>query len=60
MTELKWEEAIVKVFEEEKKALHYTEIAELISERGYRRSLGATLVSFLFYFYLILFSPLLI
>jgi len=42
MAELKWKEAIVKVLEEEKKALHYTEIAELIAERGYRQSLGAT------------------
>ncbi len=42
MSELKWREAIVKVFEEEKKALHYTEIAELIAEKGYRKSLGAT------------------
>ncbi len=42
MTELKWKEAIIKVFEEEKKALHYTEIAKLIAERGYRKSLGAT------------------
>jgi hypothetical protein len=42
MTELKWKEAIAKVLEEEKKALHYTEIAELIAERGYRKSLGAT------------------
>lgn len=42
MTELKWKEAIVRVFEDEKKALHYTEIAELIAERGYRKSLGAT------------------
>lgn len=42
MTELKWKEAIVKVLEEEKKALHYTEIAELIAKRGYRKSLGAT------------------
>lgn len=42
MTDLKWKEAIVKVFEDEKKALHYTEIAELIAERGYRKSLGAT------------------
>ncbi len=42
MVELKWKEAIVKVFEDEKKALHYTEIAELIAEKGYRRSLGAT------------------
>lgn len=42
MAELKWKEAIVKVFEEEKKALHYKEIAELIAEKGYRKSLGAT------------------
>lgn len=42
MGDLKWKEAIVKVFEEEKKALHYTEIAELIAQKGYRKSLGAT------------------
>lgn len=42
MAELKWKEAIVKVFEDEKKALHYRDIAELIAERGYRKSLGAT------------------
>lgn len=42
MTELKWKEAIVKVFEDEKKALHYTDIAELIADKGYRKSLGAT------------------
>ncbi|MFZ4400675.1 MAG: HTH domain-containing protein [Bacteroidales bacterium] len=42
MAELKWKEAITKVLEEEKKALHYTEIAELIAERRYRTSLGAT------------------
>lgn len=42
MTDLKWKEAIEKVLDEEKKELHYTEIAELIAERGYRKSLGAT------------------
>jgi len=42
MTQLKWKDAIIKVFEDEKKALHYTDIAELIAERGYRKSLGAT------------------
>jgi hypothetical protein len=42
MAELKWKEAIIRVFEDEKKALHYTEIAELIAEKGYRTSLGAT------------------
>ena len=42
MAELKWKEAIEKVLNEEKKQLHYTEIAELIAKRGYRKSLGAT------------------
>ena len=42
MKELTWKEAIAKVLEEEKRALHYTEIAELISEREYRRNFGAT------------------
>lgn len=42
MADLKWKEAIEKVLTEEKKQLHYTEIAELIAERGYRKSLGAT------------------
>lgn len=42
MAELKWKDAIEKVLNEEKKQLHYTEIAELIAERGYRKSLGAT------------------
>lgn len=42
MAELKWKEAIVKVFEEEKKALHYTDIAKFIAERDHRKSLGAT------------------
>ena len=42
MAELRWKEAIIKVFEDEKKALHYTEVAEMIAERGYRKSLGAT------------------
>ena len=42
MVDLKWKDAIAKVFEEEKKALHYTVIAELIAQRGYRKSLGAT------------------
>jgi hypothetical protein len=42
MTELKWIEAIEIVLKEEKKELHYTEIAELIAKRGYRTSLGAT------------------
>jgi predicted GIY-YIG superfamily endonuclease len=42
MAELKWKEAVIRVLEEEKKALHYTIIAELIAEKGYRKSLGAT------------------
>lgn len=42
MPELKWKEAIIKVLEEERKALHYTTIAEIIAEKGYRTSLGAT------------------
>ena len=42
MADLKWKEAIEKVLNEEKKQLHYTEIAELIAQRGYRTSLGAT------------------
>ena len=36
MADLKWKEVIKKVLNEEKKQLHYTEIAELIAERGYR------------------------
>lgn len=42
MSELKWKEAIAKVLEEEKRALHYTDIAEIIAQKGYRKSLGAT------------------
>ena len=42
VTDLKWKDAIVKVLEEEKKALHYTEIAELIAAKGYKHTLGAT------------------
>lgn len=42
MSELKWKKAIERVLEEEKKALHYTDIAELIAKRGYRKSFGAT------------------
>lgn len=42
MSDLKWKDAIIKVLEEEKKALHYTSIAEIIAEKGYRTSLGVT------------------
>jgi len=41
-TDMKWMEAILQVFDDEKRPLHYTEIAELIAEKGYRKSLGAT------------------
>jgi len=40
--DLKWIEAIEKVLEEEKKPLHYTDIANLITEKGYREIPGAT------------------
>lgn len=42
MTDMQWKDAIEKVLQEEKKAMNYTEIAELIAERRYRTSLGAT------------------
>lgn len=42
MKELTWKEAIIKVLSEEQRAIHYREIAEIIAERGYRISLGAT------------------
>jgi hypothetical protein len=42
MAELEWKEAIAKVLNEEKKELHYAEITELIAQRDYRTSLGAT------------------
>ena len=42
MNELDWKDAIEKILSEEKKQLHYTEIAELIAKRGYKISLGAT------------------
>lgn len=40
--DLKWNEAITQVLEDEKKALHYADIARLISEKEYRKSVGAT------------------
>lgn len=40
--DLKWKDAIIKVLEDEKKAVHYTEIANLISEREYKKTVGAT------------------
>lgn len=42
MKDIKWKDAIEKVLQEEGRPLHYTEIADLIAERGYRVSLGAT------------------
>lgn len=42
MKDLKWTEAIIKVLAEEQRPLHYAEIAQLVAERGYRKSLGAT------------------
>lgn len=42
MAELTWKKAIERVLEDEEKALHYTEIAELIAERNYRQNFGAT------------------
>lgn len=39
---MKWIDAIIKVFEKEKRALHYTEIAELIAENNFRVKFGAT------------------
>lgn len=40
--DLKWFDAIIKILSEEQKALHYSDIAELIAERGYRIKLGKT------------------
>ena len=36
MSELTWKKAIEKVFLEERRALHYTEVAEIIADRAYR------------------------
>lgn len=40
--DIKWIEAIERVLEDEKKPLHYADIADLIVEKGYRNSVGAT------------------
>lgn len=40
--ELKWTEAIMAVLQSSEEALHYTEIAQEIIDRGYRTSVGAT------------------
>ena len=42
MAELTWKKAIIRVLEEEKKALHYAQISNFIADKGYRDSLGAT------------------
>jgi HB1, ASXL, restriction endonuclease HTH domain len=39
---LGWREAIIEVFKSERKPLHYTDIAELIAERGLKTDFGAT------------------
>jgi hypothetical protein len=39
--ELQWIEAIEKVIDEEGRPLHYSDIAEMIVEKGYRTSVGA-------------------
>ena len=43
MSELTWKKAIEKVFLEERRALHYTEVAEIIADRVYRTKMGLTL-----------------
>lgn len=40
--ELTWKEAIIKVLQQEKRAMHYEEIAEQIGAQQLRTSLGAT------------------
>lgn len=40
--EMTWPKAILKVLEEERNALHYREIANLIAEKHYRINLGST------------------
>ena len=40
--DIKWIDAIEKVIEDEGKPLHYSDIAEMIVEKGYRTSVGAT------------------
>ena len=42
MSELKWQDAIVKILEESDNPLHYAEIAEQIIEQGLRENVGAT------------------
>lgn len=39
---MKWAEAIEQVLRDEKESMHYKNIAEQITERGYRQSVGAT------------------
>jgi HB1, ASXL, restriction endonuclease HTH domain len=40
--DLTWLDAIKQVLRDESGALHYAEIASIISEKGYRKSMGAT------------------
>ncbi|QQR73175.1 MAG: hypothetical protein IPJ17_17080 [Holophagales bacterium] len=42
MPDLTWKEAILQVLRDQTEAMHYTEIAEAIAERGLRSELGAT------------------
>ncbi len=42
MSDLSWRDAIIKVLEDSQEAMHYTEIAEAISERKLRTEVGAT------------------
>lgn len=42
MSELTWKKVIEKVFLEERRALHYTEITEIIVDRAYRTQMGLT------------------
>lgn len=40
--DLQWKEAVIRVLREHGLAMHYTDIAETILQKGYRKSVGAT------------------
>lgn len=42
MREMKWREAILKVLRESHEPMHYSDIAQVIIDNGYRSSIGAT------------------
>lgn len=42
MADMSWRDAIVKVLEEERAEMHYADIAQLIIDRKFRESVGAT------------------